>query len=161
MKRLTPSIVMVLWCLAAHGQETTHTDTAKPAPVGETPGARPYEMVRAGRKPPHVPQVNFDLLEGLRVECTEGAVGEFAASQRQRVWDSPVARLAYRGTSPRSTVVLRPPAPIEIPEVATAATIWIYGNNWSWAPEPGTPPVNVSLLLLDKQGASQTLDLAR
>ena len=42
--------------------------TAKPMPVGEAPGDRPYEMVRAGRKPPHTPLVNFDSLEGWQVE---------------------------------------------------------------------------------------------
>jgi hypothetical protein len=76
-------------------------------PAGETAGARPYEMIWADRKPPHVPLVNFDWLEGWQVECTEGAVADLIASQRQRVWESPVARLVYRGTSKQSTVVFR------------------------------------------------------
>jgi len=110
---------------------------AKPMPVGEVPGDRPYEMVWAGRKPPHTPLVDFDSLEGWQVESAEGAVADLVGSQKQRVWESPVARLVYRGASNKSTVVLRPPAPMPIPDAASATTIWVYGNNWSWAPDPG------------------------
>ena len=55
---------------------------AQPMPADETPGARPYEMVRADRQPPHVPLVNFDSLEGWQVECTEGAVADLFGSQK-------------------------------------------------------------------------------
>jgi hypothetical protein len=134
---------------------------AKPMPADEAPGARPYEMVWAGRKPPHTPLVNFDSLEGWQVECSEGAVADLIGSQKQRVWDSPVARLVYRGTSNNSTIVLRPPAPMPIPDTASATTIWVYGNNWSWASEPGTPRTTISLLILDKDGATHTLNLAQ
>jgi hypothetical protein len=137
------------------------THPAMPMPAGETPGARPYEMVWADRKPPHVPLVNFDSLEGWQVECTEGAVADLIGSQKQRVWESPVARLVYRGTSKQSTVVFRPPTPIAIPDAVSATTIWVYGNNWSWAPEPGTPRTTISLLILDKDNAAHTLDLAQ
>ena len=56
--------------LAESSPATVHP--AKPMPADETAGPRPYEMVRAGRKPPHVPLVNFDSLEGWQVECTGG-----------------------------------------------------------------------------------------
>ena len=134
---------------------------AKPMPEGEAAGPRPYEMVWADRQPPHVPQVDFDRLDGWQVECTEGAVAELFGSQRQRVWQSSVARLVYRGTAEKSTVVLRPPAPVVIPASASAVTLWIHGNNWSWAAEPTTPPVTVALLLLDKDQQAHTVDLAR
>jgi hypothetical protein len=141
---------------------------AQPLPADEAPGPRPYEMVWADRKPPHVPQVNFDSLEGWQVECTAGAVAELSVSQRQRVWESPVARLVYRGTSPKSTVILRPPdhscgavPAVPIPDPVSATTIWIYGNNWAWSPEPGTPRVTVSLLILDGEGTEHTLDLTQ
>ncbi len=134
---------------------------AKPAPADETAGPRPYEMVRAGRKPPHVPLVNFDSLEGWQVECAEGAIADLIGSQRQRVWESPTARLVYRGTSDKSVITLRPPAPITIPDAVSATTLWVYGNNWSWAPEPGTPRVTISLLILDKDNAAHTLQLAQ
>jgi len=146
-------------CGAEPGPVAVHP--AKPMPAGETPGTRPYEMVRANRKPEHAPLVSFDSLESWQVECSEGAVADLIGSQKQRVWESPVARLVYRGTSGKSTIVLRPPAPVAIPDSATATTIWIYGNNWSWAPEPGTPRVSVSLLLMDKDNKPQTLDMAQ
>jgi hypothetical protein len=137
------------------------THAAQAMPAEETPGPRPYEMVRAGRRPPHAPVVNFDSLEGWQVECTDGAVADLIGSQKQRVWESPVARLVYRGTSDKSTIVLRPPAPVAVPEAVSATTIWVYGNNWAWAPEPGTPRVTISLLLLDKDNAGHALDLAQ
>jgi hypothetical protein len=130
-------------------------------PADEKPGDRPYEMVRAKRQPPQVPLVNFDSLTGWQVECTGGAVADLFGSQKQRVWESPVARLVYRGTSNQSMVVLRPPAPIAIPDPVSATTLWVYGNNWSWTPEPGTPRVTITLLLLDKDDAIRALDLAQ
>ena len=134
---------------------------AQPMPAAEAPGPRPYEMVWADRKPPHAPQVSFDSLEGWQVESAEGAVAELSVSQIQRVWESPVARLVYRGTSQQSTVILRPPALVPIPDPVSAATIWIFGNNWAWSPEPGTPRVTVSLLILDRENTAHTLELAQ
>lgn len=144
---------------AESGDATIHA--AKPAPTGETPGARPYEMTRVDRKPPHAPLINFDSLDGWQVECSDGAVADLVGSQAQRVWESPVARLVYRGTSDKSTVTLRPAAPVAIPDDVSATTLWVYGNNWSWAPEPGTPRVTISLLILDKDNAAHTLELAK
>ncbi|MHC4703488.1 MAG: hypothetical protein ACYTFQ_23215, partial [Planctomycetota bacterium] len=115
----------------------------------------------ADRKPPHEPLVSFDSLDGWQVESAEGAVADLIGSQRQRLWESPVARLVYRGTSNKSTVVLRPGSPVPIPDVASAATIWVYGNNWSWAPDPKTPRTTISLLILDKDNAEHTLNLAQ
>ena len=141
---------------------------AKPIPSDEAPGQRPYEMVRAKRRPPHTPLVNFDSLEGWTLECSEGAQGDLFCSQKQRVWESPVARLIYRGTSAKSTVVLRPPKPIpiqssplETQNSLPAATIWLYGNNWSWAPDSSTPQVTVSLLIRDRDGKTRALDITR
>jgi hypothetical protein len=152
-------VVLIPASNAASASVTIHA--AKPMPAGETPGPRPYEMVWANRKPLHVALVNFDSLEGWQVETSEGAAANLIGSQRQRVWDSPVARLVYHGTSNKSTVVIRPPAPMPIPDAATATTIWVYGNNWSWATEPGTPRTTISLLILDKDDVAHTLDLAR
>jgi len=152
-------IVLILTLRAESASVIIHA--AKPMPADETPGTRPYEMVWADRKPPHTPLVNFDSLEGWQVESAEGAVADLIGSQRQRVWESPVARLVYRGTSNQSTVVLRPPMPIPIPDAVSATTIWVYGNNWSWAPDPGTPRTTISLLILDKDNTTHTLDLAQ
>jgi hypothetical protein len=155
------AVVLALGSGVRAQSEPVTIHPARPMPADEAPGARPYEMVRANRKPPHVPLVNFDSLEGWQVECTEGAVADLFGSQKERVWESPVARLVYRGTSNQSTVVLRPPAPIPIPEPVSATTLWVYGNNWSWAPEPGTPRTMLTLLVLDKDNAPHALELAQ
>jgi hypothetical protein len=132
---------------------------AKPMTPGEPPGERPYEMVKAGREPAHPPLVNFDSLDGWKVLGFEGATGELSVSQRERLWDSPVARLVYKGTSKNSAITIVPPAPIAVPEAASAVTIWIYGNNWSWTPDPKTPQVEASLLIRDRAGATHSLKL--
>ncbi|MBI4607098.1 MAG: hypothetical protein HY721_34470 [Planctomycetes bacterium] len=134
---------------------------AQPLLAGEPAGEPPYEMARAGRKPEREPLAGFDALEGWTLECEGGASGELRPSRRQRLWDSPVARVAYRGTSAASAVTLRPPAPIATPRAASAATLWAHGNTWAWAPEPGTPQVSIVLLLEDRGGAVQDLQLAR
>ncbi len=155
-------VALVALAATLHAESSSTTvHMARPMPADEVPGARPYEMVRAGRQPPHAPLVDFDSLEGWQVECSNGAVADLIGSQRQRVWDSPVARLVYRGTSNASTVVLRPPAPMAIPDDVSATTIWVYGNNWSWAPEPGTPRTTVTLVVLDRDNAEHSLDLAQ
>ncbi|MCU0917474.1 MAG: hypothetical protein MUC88_23345 [Planctomycetes bacterium] len=162
--RLATEVLILLnlpMLLAGAGATAPEVRPAVPLLKRETPGERPYEMGRAGRKPPHVPLVNFDSLAGWQVELAEGAVADLAGSRKQRVWDSPVARLVYRGTSSKSMVILRPPAPVAIPEGVSATTIWIYGNNWAWAPERGTPQTTVTLLLLDKDSETRTLDLAQ
>jgi len=154
------TLVVLIPVMSAESASVT-IHAAKPMPADEAPGARPYEMVWADREPPHTPLINFDSIEGWQVESAEGAVAELIGSQRQRVWESPVARLIYCGTSNKSEVVLRPPAPVPIPDASSATTIWIYGNNWSWAPEPGTPRTTISLLILDKDNAAYMLDLAQ
>lgn len=155
------AVVLTLTATLRAESSSTTVSPAKPMPADEAPEARPYEMVWAGRQPPHAPLVDFDSLEGWQVECSSGAVADLIGSQRQRVWESPVARLVYRGTSEASTVVLRPPAPMTIPDDVSATTIWVYGNNWSWAPEPGTPRTTVTLLVLDRDDVELTLDLAQ
>jgi len=148
---------------------------AKPVPADEKPGERPYEMVWANRQPPQKPLVNFDSLDGWTLECSDGAVGDLFGSTKQRVWESPVARLVYRGTSAKSAVVVRPPEPIPIPLGPTnapseiggaphppfAAMLWMYGNNWGWTPDPSTPQVAVSLLIRDGKGEFRAVEITR
>ncbi len=154
-------VLIVLGPVPRAESSSVTTGVAKPMPTDEAPGPRPYEMVWADRRPPHVPLVNFDSLEGWRVECRDGAVADLVGSQKQRVWESPVARLVYRGASNASAVVLRPPTPAAIPDDVSATTLWVYGNNWSWSPEPGTPRTTITLLVLDRDNAAHTLDLAQ
>ena len=169
---LATLMILMLPC-AVRAAETSPTIVrAKPIPADEAPSRRPYEMVWANRRPPRTPLVDFDSLDGWTLECSDGAEGELFCSQKQRVWESPVARLVYRGTSAKSAVVLRPPKPVPIlisstgeavsaPSSVAAATVWIYGNNWSWSPDPTTPQVGVGLLIRDRDGKTYVLDIAR
>lgn len=132
---------------------------AKPLAAGEVPGERPYEMVMAKRQPAHVPLVNFDSLSGWKLEGKNGGAGELSESVRQRLWESTVARLSYRGQSKESEIRLLPPRPISIPEPVSAVTLWVYGNNWGWEPDPSTPQVELSLLLQNSSGEMLTLKM--
>ncbi len=159
------AVFLIVW-LAASGRPAdpqsgspSFQGVAKPLASGEPVGAPPYEMVKAGRKQPQPPLVNFDSLEGWRILGFDGATGDLSVSQRQRLWESPVARLVYKGTSGSSALTLLPPAPIPVPEPVSAVTIWIYGNNWGWEPDPKTPRVEVSLLIKDRAGATHSLKL--
>nr|HQH73695.1 hypothetical protein [bacterium] len=142
-------------------EEAPFLSPAKPMPAGEPAGERPYEMVRAGRVPPHAPLVDFNALDGWILEGRHGAQGELAVSQAQRVWESPVARLTYQGTSNESVITLRPPKPLPVPDGSNAATLWCYGNNWGWVPDPTTPQVEIVLLLQDSEDAIHPLAMNR
>lgn len=130
---------------------------------GSGVGERPYEMVWAGRtadlKPP---LVDFEDLEGWRVETT-GAVARFERSREQLLWGESVGKLTYRGTGAdgRTEVRLIPPRPLEIGAAFDAVTLWIHGNNWSYAPDPGTPGVEVVVLLEDPEGRRIEVPLDR
>ncbi len=132
---------------------------AQPRPAGEPEGEPPYEMVWAKRTPEHTPLVGFDSLEGWTVEGINGGSCELFESRKQRLWDSGVARVVYRGTSKESGFIVRPPKPVEIPQPISAVTLWMYGNNWSWVPNPKVPRVDVSLLLADTDGKALNLPI--
>ena len=61
----------------------------------------------------------------------------------------------------KANVTSLPPKPVSVPRTASAVTIWIYGNNWSWVPDPTTPRVTVSIMLVDREDTTHTLDLAQ
>ncbi|MDH7570093.1 MAG: hypothetical protein QHJ73_10965, partial [Armatimonadota bacterium] len=130
-----------------------------PSIAEETAGNRPYEMVWARRNhDPHPPLVDFSTVAGWSVE-THNCDASLAVSGEQSVWGDLVAKLTYRGTGPGPRLVLRPPAPIQIPGGFDAATFWVYGNNWAWVPDPTTPPVHLALLLESNEGAAVRVPL--
>jgi hypothetical protein len=134
---------------------------AQPLDPSGAIGERPYEMVLANRQPVRKPLVSFDSLSGWTLECENGAVGRLITSRKQQLWDSPVAQLVYRGNSDTSRVTLRPPEPIPLPSPISAATVWIYGNNWDWVPDPKTPQVPVSLVIRDAGGSLHEIPITR
>ena len=134
---------------------------AEPTPPDEKVGSRPYEMVWADRKPDRRPLLSFGTLEGWTVHCTDGARATLYPSNEQRVWDSKTAKLMYRGTSQKSTVILRPPTAIPIDRPFDCVNLWLFGNNWQWVPDATTPQVHISLLLKNEAGVEREIYLTR
>lgn len=120
----------------------------------EKVGVRPYELDWAGRtKDDHPPLVDFEDQEGWIVE-TRNSEATFVRSREQQIWGRYVGKLTYRGTGPGPNEVrIRPPSPIPIREPFDAVTLWCYGNNWGYAPDPRTPQVGISALFRDASGA--------
>jgi hypothetical protein len=122
------------------------------AQTPETVGQRPYEMVWANRsQDDHPPLVDFEDLTGWTLQ-TEQAQATLIRTREQQLWGKYVARLTYRGTGSNPVIRLLPPAPIRISAPFDAVTLWCYGNNWGWAPDPNTPQVAVSALFEDADG---------
>ncbi len=148
-------------CFAAASEEPPMT--LKPAlnqpsqPV--RPGGRPYEM--EGRKEDRVPLFGFEDLSGWTVQCFGGADGELVRTREQQLWGEYVGKLTYTGTTDGGRLVLRPPEPIPIQNPFDCVSMWIYGNLWEWAPEPGTPQIDLFVLLRDGQGREDVVSLTR
>lgn len=112
----------------------------------EAVGVRPYEMDWAGRtEDDHPAVIDFEDLDGWTVECSD-AEASFARTRRQQLWDRFVGTLTYRGAGPQPRVVIRPPRPIALPDDFDCLNFWVYGNNWSWVPDPNTPPAEIAIL---------------
>lgn len=124
-------------------------------------GERPYEMVWAGRThDDHPALVPFTGVDGWRVEATD-AVARFERSDEVLLFGDAVAKLTHRATGPQPRITLVPAAPVAVAGPFDAVTCWIYGNNHSYAPDPSTPPVSVTLHFTDAAGARFTVPLAR
>lgn len=123
-------------------------------PALEKAGERPYEMV--GRKDVRVPLVDFQDISGWTVECYNDADAEFALSQEQKMWGEFTGKLTYTGKSDNGTVILRAPQPIAVEEF-DCINMWLNGNVWEWAPEPGSPFVVVSVILVDADGKEEAV----
>ena len=158
---LWASIVTLSFSSGTHSQDAPLIRQAESRPLDEKTGFRPYEMVWADRKPARPPLVNFNDLSGWTAECSGGADARLYPSYEQHVWNSPTAKLTYRGVDKNSTVTLRPPSPIPIPDGSDSITMWMHGNNWSWVPDPSTPQVTIGILVKDGDGQEHDVRLTR
>ncbi len=123
-------------------------------------GERPYEMTWANRKQDdHPALIPFTDAAGWRVE-TADAEARFEASTNVLLFGDAVAALTYRAAGKSPRITLFPPAPVVITGAFDAVTCWIYGNNHSYAPDPKTPPVTVTLTFADSAGATFPVTLA-
>lgn len=140
---LIPIVILAACPAASFGQ--SHQE--------EPVGVRPYELEWAGRtQDDHPPLVDFENLDGWTV-VTKNAAATFGRTREQQIWGRYVGKLTYRGEgSGPNEVRIVPPQPIPISQPFDAVTLWCYGNNWGWAPDPGTPQVRISVLFEDSDG---------
>lgn len=130
------------------------------AVADEPVGKRPYEMVWVNRTDDtHPPLVDFENLDGWTVECSD-TVADLKRSREQQLWGSYVAKLTYRGTGPKATVTVKPPKPIPLPASFDCINFWVYGNNWAWVSDKGTPQVVITVLLRSKDGRELPLAMS-
>ncbi len=96
----------------------------KHAPVG----LFPYEMTWVQRNDEPIPLVDFEDMEGWKLETYGGADGTLCRSREQQLWGQYVAKLVYSGKSKNSFLVLSPPKPLVINESFDCIHIWIFGD---------------------------------
>ena len=120
---------------------------------------RPYEFVWANRVADDRP-VLLPLTEtaGWTVEC-RNAVARFEQTTEHRLFGPGAARLVYRATGKAPQITLRPPAPVAITGAFDTVSLWIYGNNVSYARDKSTPPVTVAAQFVDGSGKAFSLSL--
>ncbi|MCX8156395.1 MAG: hypothetical protein N3J91_08115 [Verrucomicrobiae bacterium] len=136
-------VIFALGCVTG----THKSQAAESARVGQ----RPYEMEWAGRHEDHVPPlVDFEDLSGWQVH-TQQAAAVFIRSREQQLWGQYVGRLTYRATGEQPEIKLQPAKPIAISGPFDAVTLWCYGNNWAFAPDPHTPPVTLTVVFRNRQ----------
>jgi len=129
---------------------------------GEGPvGTRPYEIVWADRTEDiRPPLVDFENLDGWAVECVD-AEASFTRSRQQQLWGEYVGTLVYRGTGPRAMVTVKPPQPVPVEPPFDCVNLWVYGNNWAWAPDRTTPQVEIRVVLRGRGGELARASLGR
>jgi hypothetical protein len=130
-----------------------------PVTRAATVGVRPYEMDWAGRThDDHTPLVAFENLDGWIVTGKQ-ALATFSLSREQQIWGAHVGKLIYRATAARGDVRILPPAPLAIPAPFDTVTLWAYGNNWGYARDPSTPPVELAAIIEGANGREFSVPL--
>jgi hypothetical protein len=124
-------------------------------------GRRPYEMEWAGRtEAPRPALVDFENLDDWTV-AGNNSVAKLETSPEQQLWDRYVGKLTYRAEGGGPIVTLRPAKPLAIPAGIDCVTLWVYGNNWAYSSDPGTPQVSIRLVLRSGDGKTTGVDLGR
>lgn len=143
---------------AALGEETyTHPgENTDPSPGPD--GDPPYEM--AGRPEPRAPLYDPGDVAGWIVEGHD-AEGWLYQTREQRVFQDTAAKLVYQARGANPWLLLRPAAPIPLPEQWDSIDLWTYGNNWGWAPDPAKPPLDIAALIEGADGTMHSIALGR
>ena len=129
------------------------------AALAGTAAVRPYEFDWANRTADDRP-VLLPLVDaaGWTVSATN-AVATFARADAHCLFGDAVPRLVYRGTGPNPRITLRPPAPVPVQGPVDTVSVWVYGNNVSYARDPSTPPVHIEALFTDADGKPFSVSL--
>lgn len=122
-------------------------------------GQQPYEFTWVPREQnPHTLE-DFEDLTGWTLELFNGAHGELRRSREQQLWGEHVGKISYSGAGAQSHVIARPPKPVPIPGAFDSVDSWGYGDRWSWMKDETTPPVDVSILIVDSRGKEFTIPM--
>jgi len=117
----------------------------------EVVGKRPYEMDWANRfQDDHPPLVDFENLDGWTVK-TKNSDASIVRTREQQLWDKYVAKFTYRATGAGPAYLVAPREPVKIAQPFDAVSLWVYGNNWSYARDASTPMVSITAKFLDAQ----------
>jgi hypothetical protein len=116
---------------------------------------RPVQRGFVGRKRDKGQAVTFSDVTGWRVLCYGKTEAEFVRSEEEPLFGEAVGRLTDRGPGP-GYVRLEPPEPAALAQF-NAMLMWVFGNNWSWVPDPTTPQVQIVVELEDKTGEKHVI----
>jgi len=130
-----------------------------PAQNSSVPVAiRPVQRGFIGRKRDAGQQLLFNDLTGWTIQNYPGAEASFVKSEEEPLFGQPVGKLTYRANGAPGYFRLKPPKPIELQKF-NGILMWMFGNVWSWTPDPNTPQVLVSLVIQDAKGETHTIEL--
>lgn len=133
---------------------TDAVNTSKPESI------RPIQRGFIGRKRDAGQTITFSDVTGWRVIQYGGAEAAFVRSEEEPLFGEPVGKLTYRSPAGGGFIRLEPPKPVQLNEF-NGLLMWVFGNNWSWMPDPTTPQVIISLELTDKSGEKHLIEMDR
>jgi len=121
-------------------------------------GVRPRAMVRPM---PEEPAVRFGEAGAgeWRVEPFEGGAAELSRAREELCWSEASMEVTFHGAGASSGFILRPAAPLEVPESAAAVHLWLLGRAIGWLdrPDPEMPLLWHALELVDGNGTPRQL----
>ncbi|MEN6400366.1 MAG: hypothetical protein ABFD94_00335, partial [Armatimonadia bacterium] len=125
----------------------------------ELVGKRPYEMDWANRTQDlYPPLIDFENLDGWTV-APKSMAATFSRTREQQLWDKYVGKLVYRATGDGPELSFAPPQPVKITAPFDAVSLWVYGNNWGYSPNPHKPPVTIQAVFTDSAGKDFSVTL--
>lgn len=140
---------------------TTREPRISPAENNSIPDhIRPVQRGFVGRKRDAGQTITFSDVSGWNVVQYGQSQASFVRSQEEPLFGEPVGKLTYKSSGRLGYIRLEPPKPITLSKF-NGMLMWVYGNNWDWVPDAGTPRVLISVELVDPSGEKHLIDLDR